>query len=216
LRPVGNAAPPRQQLGLRDRVDDRGGAHLASPLQRGESAVLEVAVDAVRVDHADAAQQARARISTRLGRRRLDRLVHGAEPLGERRRRAVTQPETGRQARTLRLLDPGERAHDVVADVQGDVPAWLEREPGVERNYAVRLRRRDRQPPARVLQRAAAHPARAVLDRVQHRQQQVTPGAQHAAAVGEMMVHRLGRAKQPVDRGHLLGRRGASGRADVH
>src|SRR5207249_6629680 len=73
----------------------------------------------------------------------------------------------------------------------------LQSESRVEADHAVGLGRGDRQPPARVLEPAAAHPSGAVLDRVRHRQQEVAARPDGAAAVGDVIVGRMPLASLP-------------------
>src|SRR5260370_15467948 len=95
--------------------------------------------------------------------------------------------------------------HEVVAYVEHFRRPRLEREARVEADDAVRLRRRYRQAPARILERTAAHPAAAVLNRVQHGEQQVTLRSRDAASIDDTMVHRLARTQPDVDARQLVG-----------
>ena len=82
----------------------------------------------------------------------------------------------------------------------------------------------DREPPAGVLQRSAAHPAHVILHGVQHGQQEVTTRTDGLSAVGKVIVRLnsstavpqgLGRAEKSVDSGDLLGCRRPPGGPDV-
>jgi hypothetical protein len=72
------------------------------------------------------------------------------------------------------VVRPGTFAGDVVTDVHGKWRALFEREAGIEARDAVRIGGRDGKAPACVFQCAAADPAHVILQRVKHRQQQMT------------------------------------------
>ena len=108
------------------------------------------------------------------------------------------------------LLRAARDARHVGAHVRDHGRLGLEREQRVERRDAVGLRRRDREPPADVVQRAPADPADARLHRVQRREQEVAlrprgvPAARHVlvalAGLRRSLPARPGRAEDGVDR----------------
>ena len=94
------------------------------------------------------------------------------------------------------LLRAARDAGHVGADVRDHGRLGLEREQRVERRHAVGLRRRDRQPPADVVQRAAADPARRAPAR---RAAWAAAGAAAPAPRGRRGP-RAGRARTPARR----------------
>ncbi len=69
----------------------------------------------------------------------------------------------------------GKAAGHVVAHVDDRRRPRHGGEQRVERGHPVGIRGRDRQPTAGVVERGLADPADPILDRVQHRQQEITP-----------------------------------------
>src|SRR5438874_8621780 len=83
-------------------------------------------------------------------------------------------PESALQLQTD-VLATFRPAHDVVADVGNAWRSRFEREEGVEACDAVNLGGRQGHSLADVVQRPLADEARAVVDCVEHRQEQMTP-----------------------------------------
>lgn len=160
-------------------------------------------------------------------------------PLDQRSGGAIAQAEAGTaipggRARSARCsgrpeallqrvakgIGAGALAGDVVANVNGERRPFLERKSRVEARDAIGVGGWDRETPAGVLEGAAADPARVVLHRVQHGQEQVTAGAGLAAAVGKVIVRLnacaalpqgFGSTEESVDGGDLLGCRRSPG-----
>jgi hypothetical protein len=225
--------------------------HLDRGAERLVAAVRAVAVDALRIRDADAAQQAQRRIPglRDAGRRRGRRVAAGEQARdvvhGDRRHRGLVRRLTRdggqRCRRTLahaqagalvpdrlpvagvralgrdaalelghQLLRAARDAGHVGAHVRDHGRLGLEREQRVERRDAVRLRRRDREPPADVVERAPADPADARLDGVEGREQKMAlrprgmPAARHMlvalAGLRRTLPARPGRAEDRVDR----------------
>jgi hypothetical protein len=167
---------------------------------------LPVALDAVRVDDSDAPQH------PDLPARRADRLRDRVR-LIESRGRPIAATQAVDAVRRPRA---GQQTDDVVADLDVLLAGPVQREPRVEADDAVCLGRRDRQPAARVLESAAAHPTSPILDRVQHGQQEVPLRPRHTSAVRDVVGRAFDRSEHRIHRRDLVGGRRASGRSDVH
>ena len=126
---------------------------------------------------------------------------------GRRARRS--EPRLELIADPLRAQQP---AREVVADVGDDRRARRRRQQRVERRDAVRLRGRDGEPLADVVQGAAADPADARGHGLERRQQQVAPCPRVVAAVREVAVGRDVRSPpfQPDRGGPISGSSAAS------
>jgi hypothetical protein len=173
--------------------------------QRRISAARAICVEALRIDTPHAPQQAQRRAADHrfwrraIGEARVDRRDLVRSPriacLDDERRWCPIAQAEARTAHDLSVIridlrgQAGDHARDVVADVHDARCARLRGEERVERRDPVCLGRRYLEPFAGVVERARADPADAIVDRVQHGQQQV------ASLVS------LSRAGRVIDRG---------------
>ena len=173
-----------------------------------------------------AAQQA-LHLPVRSRSRSPSRAAPGRPRSGLRRSRVSHMPRHGLSCQTARplpgcapsgptrplelrdeLLRPARDTRHVGAHVRDDRRLGLEREQRVERRDAVRLRRRDREPPADVVERAPADPADARLDGVEGREQEMALRPRGMPAARHVLVALAGlRRSLPARRRAGRGRR---------
>ena len=161
----------------------------------------------------------------------LTRALHqrGRCPVAKTKARAAMPRLTSRtkrlRERFAQSVRPCALARYVIANVKHDGGPLIEGEPSKEGDHAVSLSRRDREPPACILERTPADPTGSVLDGVEHWQQQRPPGTGRVPAKRQVVVGRLARASLPqrrwlaqdaVDRRHLLGGRRPPRGPDIH